>query len=130
MKQALVAGAALVTIGLGAAALVQASGSSEKDDAVVTGAQAEKAKAAALRVTKGTAGAVERDGDGGTAWEVEVTKPGGETVDIELDENLKVVADEREEDEGKSEQDADEGNGEQDEDEGKSEQDAGERDGS
>jgi uncharacterized membrane protein YkoI len=117
MKQALVAGAAVATIGLGAAALVQASGSSEKDDANVTGAQAEQAKAAALRVTKGgTAGAVERDGDGGAMWEVEVTKPGGATADVELDANLKVVASEQDEDEG-SEQDADEGETEQDDDE-------------
>jgi len=112
MKQALVAGAALATIGLGAAALVQASGSSEKDDANVTGAQAEQAKAAALRVTKGgTAGAVERDGDGGALWEVEVTKPGGATADIELDANLKVVADEQDADEGKTERDDDEKDG-------------------
>jgi uncharacterized membrane protein YkoI len=85
----------ILTIGLGAAALVQAS--AEDDDAPVTGAQAEKAKAAALRVTNGgTARTVERDREDGAMWEVEVTKPGGATVDIELDENLKVVAGEQE----------------------------------
>ena len=110
MKQALVAAAALATIGLGAAALVQASASSaEKDDATVTGAQAEKAKAAALRATKGgTAQAVERDGDSGGTWEVEVTKPGGATVEIELDEHLKVVAEEQD-DEGTEQDDARDG---------------------
>ena len=107
-KQALLAAAVLATIGLGAAALVQASaGSSDKnDDATVTGAQAERAKAAALRATHGgTAQAVERDGDGGARWEVEVTKPGGATAEIALDENLKVVAEEQEDDAGASEQD-------------------------
>jgi hypothetical protein len=107
MKRALVAAAALATIGLGATALVQASaGSTEKEDATVTGAQAEKAKAAALRTTKGgTAQAVERDGERGARWEVEVTKPGGASVEIELDENMKVVAEEQDDDAGESEQD-------------------------
>ena len=104
LKHALVAVAALATIGLGAAALVQASTDAAEKDENVTGAQADKATAAALRATKGgTAQAVEREGDGRGTWEVEVTKPGGGTVEIELDENLKVVAEERDGSEGERE---------------------------
>ena len=39
----------------------------------------------------GTANGVERDGENGATWEVEVTKPNGKTVDVRLDENYKVV---------------------------------------
>jgi uncharacterized membrane protein YkoI len=110
MTHAFVAAAALATIGLGAAALVQASSSSaEKDEATVTGPQATKAERAALRATKGgTVNAVERDNDGGATWEVEVTKPDGATTDVELDENLKVVASE-DDDEGTDERGDNEG---------------------
>jgi hypothetical protein len=34
---------------------------------------------------------VERDGENGATWEVEVTKPNGKTVDVRLDENYQVV---------------------------------------
>jgi hypothetical protein len=58
---------------------------------------------------------VERDGDGGARWEVEVTKPGGATADIELDENLKVVAEEPDDDDaGESKQDDAQDGGEAD----------------
>jgi len=59
----------------------------------VTGPEADRAKTAALAHTGGgTANAVERDGENGATWEVEVTKPNGETVDVRLDEGYKVVA--------------------------------------
>jgi len=46
--------------------------------------EADQARAAALAVTDGgTANAVERDGENGATWEVEVTKPDGDTVDVE-----------------------------------------------
>jgi uncharacterized membrane protein YkoI len=116
MKHAAVAAAALATIGLGAAAFVQASSGSGEKEQTVTGPAATKAERAALRATKGgTVNAVERDDDGGGArWEVEVTKPDGSTTDVELDADLKVVAseddgegaDERDDDERESEGDA------------------------
>ena len=47
---------------------------------------------AALRATGGgTANAVERDGENGAVWEVEVTKPDGQTVDVRLAGDLSVV---------------------------------------
>lgn len=56
------------------------------------GPQAERAVKAALEATGGgTANAVERDDEAGATWEVEVTKPDGQTVDVRLDENYEVV---------------------------------------
>lgn len=82
--------ATLAALGLGGAAIVQASG--DEGETSVTGAQADKAKAAALKVTKGgTVNAVERDTENGGTWEVEVTKPGGSTVDVRLDETFGLV---------------------------------------
>lgn len=57
------------------------------------GPAADRATAAALRITKGgTANAVERDGEKGATWEVEVTRPDGKTVDVRLDERYRLVA--------------------------------------
>ena len=82
--------ATLAALGLGGAAIVQASG--EEDEKSVTGAQADKARSAALKVTKGgTVNAVERDGENGGTWEVEVTKTDGATVDVRLDEKFGLV---------------------------------------
>ncbi len=58
----------------------------------LSGSGAVKATAAALRATKGgTANSVERDGENGATWEVEVTKTDGTTVDVRLDESYGVV---------------------------------------
>jgi hypothetical protein len=86
--------AAAVTIAaalaLGGAAWAIAGGGDD-DGPGATGPGADKAKAAALaHLGGGTANAVEQD-DEESAWEVEVTKPGGGTVDVQLDENFKVV---------------------------------------
>jgi Peptidase propeptide and YPEB domain len=90
-KRVLGAGAAIAL-----AAAVTGGGvaiaSGDDGDAHVTGPQAEAATAAALAATHGgRANAVERDGENGATWEVEVTKPNGKTVDVRLDENYKVV---------------------------------------
>jgi hypothetical protein len=58
----------------------------------VTGPEAQAATRAALRATHGgTANAVERDSENGATWEVEVTKPDGDTVDVRLDRSYHVV---------------------------------------
>jgi hypothetical protein len=90
-KRTLGAGAAIVL-----AAAVTGGGvaiaSGDDGDANVTGPQAEAATAAALEATSGgKANSVERDGENGATWEVEVTKSNGKTVDVRLDENYKVV---------------------------------------
>ena len=114
LKKAVMGIAALVALALGGAALAQAgdSGSgadgaqagerssdsdrgeseTESGDETVTGSGADKAKAAALKVTSGgTANSVERDSENGAVWEVEVTKPDGNTVDVRLDEGYGLV---------------------------------------
>ena len=90
-KKTLGAGAAIVL-----AAAVTGGGvaiaSGDDGDANVTGPQAAAATAAALEATSGgRANAVERDGENGATWEVEVTKTDGKTVDVRLDENYKLV---------------------------------------
>jgi hypothetical protein len=82
--------AAIATLGLSGAAFVQASGDEGKVSA--DGPQAKRAIAAALAITKGgEANAVERDGENGATWEVEVTKTDGATVDVRLDERYGLV---------------------------------------
>jgi hypothetical protein len=46
---------------------------------------------AAIAVDGGTANAVERDSENGATWEVEVTKPDGQTVDVRLNQNYELV---------------------------------------
>jgi hypothetical protein len=61
-------------------------------DHQVTGSGADRAREAALAITRGgTANAVERDSENGATWEVEVTKPDGRTVDVRLDERYRLV---------------------------------------
>jgi hypothetical protein len=77
---------------LALAGVALAGGTFESDDSSLTGRQAAQAKAAALGFVAGTAGAVERDGENGATYEVEVTKPDGSQVDVRLDEAFKLVA--------------------------------------
>jgi hypothetical protein len=88
------------TVGLAAAAACAAAiavggvavAVGDDGDASVTGLEARAATRAALRATDGgTANAVERDSENGATWEVEVTKPDGETVDVRLDKDYNVV---------------------------------------
>ncbi len=88
------------TLGAGAAIALAAAvtgggvaiASGDDGEAHVTGPQAEAATAAALDATNGgKANAVERDGENGATWEVEITKPDGATVDVRLDEQLEGV---------------------------------------
>ena len=81
---------------LGVAAAVVASGAAlatnDDGEGHVTGTQADRATAAALKATGGgKANSVERDSENGATWEVEVTKMDGNTVDVRLDDNYAVV---------------------------------------
>jgi hypothetical protein len=88
------------TVGLAAAAACAAAiavggvavAVGDDGDASMTGPEARAATKAALRATDGgTANAVERDSENGATWEVEVTRPDGETVDVRLDQDYQVV---------------------------------------
>jgi len=90
IKKTLIGVAVAATLGLGGGAYVYASG--DEGETSVTGPQADKATAAALKITGGgTANAVERDDEKGATWEVEVTKPNGTTVDVRLDASYELV---------------------------------------
>ena len=88
---------ALLAAGLGALAVVGVGGgvavaSNDDGEAHVTGADADRATAAALRYTHGgTANTVERDSEDGATWEVEVERRDGSTVDVRLDEQFRLV---------------------------------------
>jgi uncharacterized membrane protein YkoI len=80
---------ALAVVGIGSAV----AGRGGDDDGGKAATAAEKrAVAAALKITGGgTANAVERDSENGATWEVEVTKPGGASVDVRLDSSYGLV---------------------------------------
>jgi hypothetical protein len=93
-KKLLLIVAAMASLGAGGAAIAGATGAVGGDDGdeQATGPAADSATQAALAITGGgTANAVERDGEKGATWEVEVTKADGETVDVRLDEQYKLV---------------------------------------
>lgn len=76
----------------GTGAALAVPGSTDDGEGRVTGPAAELATDAALRITSGgRANAVERDGEKGATWEVEVTRPDGKTVDVRLDANFGLV---------------------------------------
>jgi uncharacterized membrane protein YkoI len=108
-RKLVIAGAAILALAAGGTGFALATGNSEEaDDAAeqATGAGADQARTAALEITGGgTANAVERDSEDGATWEVEVTKPDGNTVDVRLDENYNevVVEGDSEEPEGAEE---------------------------
>ncbi len=95
-RVALAAGAAVVAAVAGGGVAVATGGpgdhGSEQGSHDYTQQQADGATAAALKATGGgTANSVERDGENGATWEVEVTKPDGDTVDVRLDASYAVV---------------------------------------
>ena len=80
-------------VALSGAVIARATGAFEDGNARLTGPQAERGKAAALRITNGGhANAVERDSEQGATYEIEVTRADRSTVDVRLDENLELVA--------------------------------------
>jgi hypothetical protein len=88
----LLAGGAAVILAAGGVGVANAVGGDD-GDTQAAGAGADQAKAAALRlVPGGTVNAVERDGEKGATWEVEVRKPDGSTVDVRLGANYEKVA--------------------------------------
>ena len=96
------AAATVAALALGGAAWAVAA-AGDDDGPSATGPDADRAKAAALaHLGGGTANAVERE-DEEAAWEVEVTEPDGNTVDVHLDARFDVVGiegDSEEEDAG------------------------------
>jgi len=87
----LIAGIGAVVLGATVTGGAIAFASSDGEGGV-TGPQADRAVQAALAATGGgIANAVERDGESGGVWEVEVRKPDRAVVDVRLDGNYHVV---------------------------------------
>lgn len=93
MRRKLVIGVAAAAVAAGLAGGAAAyAGVGDDEGPSVTGADADRAVAAALAATGGgRANSVERDDEDGATWEVEVTKPDGITVDVRLDAQFAVV---------------------------------------
>ena len=89
-KYVIVGGSVLALAAGGAGAAIAVAGGDDGGGA--TGPGADQAKAAALKLTNGgSANSVERDSENGATWEVEVTKPDGQTVDVRLDQSYQLV---------------------------------------
>ena len=89
-RKAMIIGGIAAAVAAGGAGTAIAT--SNDDEGGATGQQADQAKASALKITHGgQANAVERDSENGATWEVEVTKPDGNTVDVRLDQNYQLV---------------------------------------
>jgi hypothetical protein len=88
-KRLAVGAVALLALGAGGVGIAQATGGDSDEN--VTGPQADRAKQAAVEsVGGGRAIGVERDDDGGAAWEVEVQRAGG-VVEVQLGRDLERV---------------------------------------
>jgi hypothetical protein len=84
--------AAIFVLALAGAAIARGTGVLDDGEGHLSGVNADRAKAAALRITGGgTANAVERDSEDGATYEVEVARTDGSTVDVRLDESFKLV---------------------------------------
>ena len=106
-KQLIIGGSVLAIAACGTGVAFATGAVGGDDEGSLSGPSADKATAAALKITGGgTANAVERDSEDGATYEVEVTKPDGNTVDVRLDENYQLVV--VDDDGGESEQGADE----------------------
>jgi uncharacterized membrane protein YkoI len=88
--------AAVAALALGGAALAGATSGDDPADseaaASIDSTTAARARQAAVAETGGEPGHIERDGEKGATYEVEVTKPDGSQVDVRLDERFHVVA--------------------------------------
>ena len=97
VKKIAAAVAALAALALGGAAIAGATGGEDDDrgdgDGALSATTAKRAGQAALQATGGgSLGQMERDGEKGATYEVEVTKTDGSQVDVRLDERFKTVA--------------------------------------
>jgi hypothetical protein len=84
-------GGAVLALSAGGVGAAVAAGGGEDAREQVSGPAADKARQAALAHHPGTANSVERDGENGATWEVEITGKDGKTVDVRLDENYDIV---------------------------------------
>jgi uncharacterized membrane protein YkoI len=94
MRRPIIIAAAVVIAAAGAtAAAAAAGGDDDATDRAITGGALDRAKAAALADTPGKVTETEV-GDEESYYEVEVTRPDGSQVDVQLDRDFRVVGSE------------------------------------
>jgi uncharacterized membrane protein YkoI len=107
-KLSLIAGAAIAVAaaaafgsGISAAGMSASSGTAAQDsegadgpEAPLTGTKLERATQAALAHTGGGTVTETESGDDGAAYSVEIRRPDGRNVEIQLDDNFKVIGEE------------------------------------
>jgi uncharacterized membrane protein YkoI len=93
-KIAIAAATGLVVVAAGGAGAAVATGGGDDDEKPITGSDLDRATAAALEHT-GEGRVTETEvGDEESLYEVEVTLDDGSQVDVQLDEDFRVVGDE------------------------------------
>ena len=85
-------------VGLGAAGVAVATGAGDDDEAPITGDALKRATAAALAHVGGGRVTETEIGDEDSYYEVEVTLDDGSQVDVQLDEEFRVVGSEGDDD--------------------------------
>ena len=90
-KIALGAGVAVLAVGAGTGMALANAGDDDADETPITGADLERASAAALAATGGGRVTGTEVGDEESYYEVEVTLDDGSQVDVQLDESFHVV---------------------------------------
>jgi uncharacterized membrane protein YkoI len=102
-RKLLIGGAAVAAAAaIGGGVAIAGGGDDDATDTPITGAALEKAKAAALAHTGGGEVTATEIEDEESLYEVEVTLENGEQVDVQLDEDFRVVGSE---DDGRDEED-------------------------
>ena len=89
---------AVLVVAAGAVSAGFAIASARDDDKPLTGATLERATAAALEHTGGGTVTETEVGDDGAAYSVEVRLKNGRQVEVNLDENLRVIGEEADDD--------------------------------
>jgi hypothetical protein len=97
-RKTMIIGGAVLALAAGGTGVATAVGG---DDGGASGPGADQARSAALTLYPGGhANAVERDGENGATWEVEVTRADGKTIDVRLDADYQLVVAEGDGDSG------------------------------
>ncbi|HEX6424143.1 MAG TPA: hypothetical protein VFZ79_11730 [Acidimicrobiales bacterium] len=91
---AVIAAAGVAILAAGGAGAAVAAGGGDDDEAPITGDALDRATAAALEHTGGGRVTETEVGDEESLYEVEVTLDDGTQVDVQLDEDFRVVGDE------------------------------------
>jgi uncharacterized membrane protein YkoI len=97
MRRKLAFGAAIVLVVVAAATGIAIAAGGD-DEQPLTGSTYDRATAAALRHTGGGTVTETETGDGGAAYEVEVRLSDGRQVEVQLDENFRVLGREADDD--------------------------------